>query len=71
MPAALKMAFVGCAGQTSCCMVGFNGMKGTGEPGVNSANGLDFARLRDHSPANFNWEGALWRRKRCLNFREW
>ena len=36
-----------------------------------SAIGLDFARLRDHSPANFDWEGALWRRKRCSNFRGW
>lgn len=42
-----------------------------GQHAPKSAIGLDFARLRDHSPANFDWEGALWRRKRCSNFRGW
>jgi hypothetical protein len=32
---------------------------------------LDFAVSPDHSPPDFDWEGALWRRKKCSNFREW
>ena len=32
--------------------------------------GLDFVRPCDHSPPNFDAEGALWRRKRCWSFRE-
>jgi hypothetical protein len=40
-------------------------------PQRNPAMRLDFAQLRDHSPATCDAEGALWRRKRCSNFREW
>ena len=40
-------------------------------PLSNPAMRLDFAQLRDHSPATCDAEGALWRRKRCSNFREW
>jgi hypothetical protein len=32
---------------------------------------LDFGQLRDHSAATYDAEGALWRRKRCSNFRGW
>ena len=39
----------------------------TGEAGI----GLDFVRPHDHSPPNFDAEGALWRKKRCSNFRGW
>jgi hypothetical protein len=30
-----------------------------------------FGQLRDHSAATYDAEGALWRRKRCSNFRGW
>jgi hypothetical protein len=35
-----------------------------------AGNVLDFAAGPDHSPPNFDAEGALWRKKRCSNFRE-
>ena len=40
-------------------------------PAEKARNLLDFAPLPDHSPATCDAEGALWRRKKCSNSREW